>query len=315
MVRSFFMPVLMIRQGMYAGRTAFFQLFVLLALMLGGTVLSSGLAIGLFYGVYGVSASPLAHPDGMRLTQLISSVGMFLLPALGLAWLCGSSVGGYLSFRRLGDPRVWLLTLLSMLLFSPFITWTSSLNQAMRLPEFLGPVEQWMRAQETAAEEVVKLLIGRDDSVAIVMFNLLVVAVAPGVTEEFLFRGALERVIGGWSVNRHVVIWGAAAVFSAFHFQFFGFLPRLLLGAYFGYLLYWGRCIWLPVFAHFLNNAMAVVGMSDSRLADNELISGNISNGHWGAFTLLALASVLLFGVVAGYLRNLLFRERGDVVG
>lgn len=303
----------MIRQGMYAGRPAFFQLFLLLAFMLAGAVLASLAGIGLFYLLYGFAAPLAGHADGLRLMQLLSALGTFLMPALALAWLCGSSVGSFLSFRRIADLRAWLLTLLSLLLFSPFITWTGSLNQALRLPEFLAPVEQWMRAQETAAEELTRLLIGHDPSFPTLLLNLLVVAVAAGVTEELLFRGALQRIIGRWTANPHRVIWIAAAIFSAFHFQFYGFLPRLLLGAYFGYLLYWGRSIWLPVFAHFTNNALAVIGMSDSRLADNELVSGQIPAEHWLRFTLIAVATLILFGWVAGRLRKLLLAEKTGV--
>lgn len=310
MDRSFFMPVSMIRQGMYAGRPALFQLFILLALMLAGAILSSGAGMSLFYLLYGFSAAPPAHPDGLRLLQLLSALGTFLLPALGTAWLCGSSVGDFLSVRRMTDLRVWLLTLLSLFLISPLITWTGEWNQSLQFPEFLAPVEHWMRRQETEAERFAAFLIGRDPSLVTLLFNLVVVAAAAGITEEFLFRGALERVIGGWTGNHHWVIWIAAVVFSAFHFQFFGFVPRLLLGAYFGYLLYWGRSIWLPVFAHFINNALAVIGMSDSRLADNELVSGKIPEEHWWSFTLLALACTLVFGLVAGHLRKLLLTDK-----
>ena len=48
-------------------------------------------------------------------------------------------------------------------------------------------------------------------------------------------------------------------IFSAIHFQFSGFIPRLLLGAYLGYLFYWSRSLWLPVLAHFLHNALSLL--------------------------------------------------------
>jgi len=48
-------------------------------------------------------------------------------------------------------------------------------------------------------------------------------------------------------------------LFSAFHLQFFGFFPRLLLGAFFGYLYIWSKNIYLPIFGHFINNASATI--------------------------------------------------------
>ncbi|HMR19324.1 MAG TPA: CPBP family intramembrane metalloprotease, partial [Sphingobacterium sp.] len=55
--------------------------------------------------------------------------------------------------------------------------------------------------------------------------------------------------------NHHLAIWITAVVFSAIHFQFYGFFPRLLLGAFFGYMMAWTQNIWVPVVAHFINNA------------------------------------------------------------
>ncbi len=77
--------------------------------------------------------------------------------------------------------------------------------------------------------------------------------------EEFLFRGVIQRLFTEWTRNRHVGIWIAAFLFSFIHFQFYGFLPRFLLGLYFGYLLVWSSSIWVPVTGHFINNGVAVL--------------------------------------------------------
>ncbi|MCD4678761.1 MAG: CPBP family intramembrane metalloprotease, partial [Bacteroidales bacterium] len=39
----------------------------------------------------------------------------------------------------------------------------------------------------------------------------------------------------------------------------YGFFPRMVLGILFGYLFVWTNSLWVPIFAHFLNNAAAVV--------------------------------------------------------
>jgi membrane protease YdiL (CAAX protease family) len=57
----------------------------------------------------------------------------------------------------------------------------------------------------------------------------------------------------------HLAIFLTALLFSAFHFQFFSFLPRFFLGLLLGYLMFYGRSIWYPILAHFVNNAMGVV--------------------------------------------------------
>ena len=79
----------------------------------------------------------------------------------------------------------------------------------MELPAFMAPIEEWMRAQETLAEQLTTILLS-SDSVWVILANLIVIAVTAGITEEFLFRGALQRVIGKWTSNPHTIIWVAA---------------------------------------------------------------------------------------------------------
>ena len=90
---------------------------------------------------------------------------------------------------------------------------------------------------------------------------MLVIAVLPAIGEELVFRGLIQNELYRGTKNIHVAIWVAAILFSAIHFQFFGFVPRLLLGALFGYLYYWSRNLWIPILAHFVNNGLSVLVM------------------------------------------------------
>ena len=262
------------------------------------------IAMGIFYMVYGFQSDIMQYPDMMRLLQLISAVGTFLFPAVALAWTCSNNPKEYLSIGKIPKGQILLLTLVSIFLLSPSISLVGLLNKQMELPSFMEPVENWMRAQEKTAEELTLMLLAGKGIVTL-LFNLLVIALAAGITEEFLFRGAVQRVIGGWTRNHHIIIWSAAILFSAFHMQFFGFLPRMLLGAYFGYLLYWGRNIWIPVFAHFTNNAFAVISMSDAKLKDNEFITGDISAQNLLPYTVIAIISLFLFYACAKKIKQL----------
>lgn len=294
MSRSFFMLKNMFLKGIYAGKPAIFQLTVLLLLILAGAVFSSLIAMGFFYMIYGLHADITQYSDMMRLLQLISALGTFLFPALALAWLCSYNPKEYLSIGKMPKGHILLLTFLSIFLITPSISLTGILNKQMELPSFMEPIENWMRLQEETAEQLtLKLLAGR--GIITLFFNLIVIAVAAGITEEFLFRGALQRIIGKWTYNHHIIIWSAAIIFSTFHMQFFGFLPRMLLGAYFGYLLYWTRNIWIPVFAHFVNNAIAVISMSDAKLKDNEFITGDISTQNLLPYTIVAIVALFFF--------------------
>jgi membrane protease YdiL (CAAX protease family) len=91
------------------------------------------------------------------------------------------------------------------------------------------------------------------------LVNLFMIGILASVGEELIFRGLLQRLLFGLVRNVHVAIIITAILFSAFHFQFFSFLPRLILGLILGYLMFYGRSIWYPILAHFVNNTMGVI--------------------------------------------------------
>ncbi|MDR1557941.1 MAG: CPBP family intramembrane metalloprotease [Tannerellaceae bacterium] len=277
-------------KGIFAGSPALPQFFILLSAVLAGIVLLSCISLLSGYTAGGISVNRL------RLYQLLSEVCVFLLPAWLAAWLCSRRPLSYLSVKRVTDVQVWGLTFVSMFLLSPFITLTGFLNAQMKLPACLYPVEEWMQALESSAREMTDLLLTGSEGLTVV-FNLVVIAVGAGVGEEFFFRGAFRRILGRKIRNPHALIWIVAALFSLIHLQFYGFIPRLLLGAYFGYLVYWSRSIWLAVFAHFINNAVAVIGMSQPSLKDKSYISGEIAADELLFFVLLSFAGLFFFAI------------------
>ena len=93
----------------------------------------------------------------------------------------------------------------------------------------------------------------------IFFFNLLLIAILPGIGEELIFRGIVQKHIGGWIKNPIAAIWISAFIFSAIHMQFEGFLPRIVLGAVLGYLYYWTNNLWVPIITHAFNNGIQVV--------------------------------------------------------
>lgn len=131
-------------------------------------------------------------------------------------------------------------------------------NQEMNLPDCLSGFEQWSRKMEEQAEEVTRGLLNTT-AILPTLINIILIGGLTGIGEEFFFRGAFQRMLIRCKVNPHVAIWIAATVFSALHFQFFGFIPRLLLGAFFGYLYWWSGNIWINALAHALNNSLVIV--------------------------------------------------------
>ncbi len=127
----------------------------------------------------------------------------------------------------------------------------------MTLPGVLKPIEEWMRTKEEEASKMVIAFLTVRNGWDFVL-NMFMIAVLPAVAEELMFRGGVQRSFSKVFASPHAAIWITAFVFSVIHFQFFGFLPRLLLGALFGYIYVWTKSLWYPMFAHFLNNGYAV---------------------------------------------------------
>ncbi len=192
----------------------------------------------------------------IRLTQAITTVGMWLVPSLLFAYCQDRQWFGYnAADRRPKQSMVNMVLILSVTLL-PVVGVLSSFNQHIMPQE--GSVAGFMRHLEEAAEAILQVVTSQRDSWSLIS-NLLVFAVLAGVCEEFFFQGALQPLLMNWTKNPHVGILLTALIFSTMHFQFYGFIPRFALGLYLGYLLYWSRSLWLPILAHVLHNALSLL--------------------------------------------------------
>ncbi|MDR0349769.1 MAG: CPBP family intramembrane metalloprotease [Tannerella sp.] len=295
-------------KGVFSNRSTGFQLGVLTYLFLFGLIAGSVITFVVDNSLSGMMTTDPAggntrNPSFYRIhaVQFISSLFIFLLPAIGVAYLCGHSPGKFLHFRRISDLRIFLLTALMVVLISPTIDITSYLNQKIQLPEWMSPAEEWMRETEENITRLTDNLLSEKGILPFII-NLFIIAVMAGLTEEILFRGALLSMIRKKTANPHLAIWIVAIIFSAIHFQFYGFIPRILLGIFLGYLLYWTDSIWAPIFAHFLNNAMIVAGsyLKFFPQPDHSLTSGGIPEMETKEMITtiaIAIAGLLLFAI------------------
>ena len=192
---------------------------------------------------------------GMKWLQLLQSVATFLLPALAGAYLWSSTPMQWLHLDSKPSWQEASAAVVIMLLAIPGINLLSAWNQQMVLPEWMSGIEQWMRMQEDAAAQLTEQFL-RVDTVGGLLVNIGLMALLSAVGEELTFRGVVQ---GMFTRNKHVAIWATAAIFSFVHMQFYGFLPRMLLGAMFGYMLWWTGSLWVPMLMHFVNNCAAVV--------------------------------------------------------
>lgn len=242
-------------------------LFTLIVILVGGVLLSLIGFLGCLIGM-GIGFEELSRilenfnkPENLgflKFFQILQTVGMFILPPLVLAYYMDDKPFEFLSLTIKPSGIVLAIVCAVILVGGPVIEWFSLLNQQLTLPSWMNTIENWMRNSEEQANEITKAFLSTK-SIGGLLGNLFIVAVLPAIGEELLFRGLLQRLIKKMTGNAHWAIWITAILFSALHLQFFGFLPRLLLGALFGYLLEWTGTLWLPIIAHFINNAAGVI--------------------------------------------------------
>jgi membrane protease YdiL (CAAX protease family) len=208
-----------------------------------------------------VTKNPAAHPHGWGVSML--SQGVLLLVGFGgaalvLPRLIGHSWADYFAPRR-PVPVAWVLAAAGLVVLSvPFMSGLIEWNANAHFPGFLRGFEAWARELEDRAQELTRYLT-QFSSLPRFLVGLLVIAVVPAVSEELLFRGVVQRNLVQWTSSRHVGVWLAAAIFSVIHFQFFGFVPRFVLGLLLGYLYEWSGNILVPMAAHFAQNAFQIV--------------------------------------------------------
>ena len=239
--------------------------FVIIAILV--IAVGYGLAMALIAGVYGVNTLldlatlDLTKPNSISalyILQVVSTtIPIFVAPVL-FAYYVVREPGGYLKSRQ---SFPWLLLVVAffiMLVSSPLIELSSNFNQKMVLPEFLKGLEQWMKQSEETARRLTNLLL-KMDNVGDLVKNVILIGLLTAIAEEYMFRGVLQTIFVRWTKNTHAAIWITATLFSAFHMEFYGFLPRVILGALFGYFVAYSGSIWPAVWGHFLNNGTAVV--------------------------------------------------------
>jgi membrane protease YdiL (CAAX protease family) len=237
----------------------------------------------------------------LKIYQILSHVGMFLLPALVMAFYSSDSVRKYLYFKNPLKSNHLILGGILMLVIMPWLNYIIVWNANLQLPEH-WKTTQWMIEQEESAKFLTELFLN-DTSVKSLIINLFMIAVVPAFSEEFVFRGFLFRLFSKYTNNKHVIVLITSILFSAMHMQFFGFFPRFILGIIMGYLLVYSGNMLVPMLAHFVNNSTAVIA---SYYAAKE---GNMENADSlgpidGNIAFIALSIILTIAIIYYFIKN-----------
>ncbi len=241
-----------------------------------------GLIIAIpFFGIDVITQLPemtdISNSDSLGLSkyfQIVNQIGLFIIPSLIFAFLVNRNILKYLKIDIKPLNFSMLAGFLMILLAMPLVGYFTEINEMLNLPESLSGLENWMRESEAKAMELTEAFLDVG-TVSGLSVNLLMIAIIPALGEEFMFRGIFLRLFKEWTKNVHLAVIISAVLFSALHLQFYGFLPRMMLGIILGYLFVWSGSIWIPVFVHFTNNAAVVIAYY---LANRGIINSDLES-------------------------------------
>lgn len=282
-IGAFFLIILFIFAGLFVGQFIGFALIIPI--------------IGLDMGAISDFSENMVRNDAYRLPLFIvqgatAFTAFVLAPILYLRFIAGITLSALFNIKhKLLIPLTFtvFITISFIAVNAVFIEW----NANLQFPEYLQGFEQWARNAEDSAQELTMFLLNFQ-SPAYFVLAIVVVALLPALGEELVFRGLIQNQLRTLTGNAHLAIWLAAILFSAIHMQFFGFVPRLLLGALFGYLYYWSGSLWMPVVGHFVNNGLTLLLIYAGQREWIEYDMNEVAPLSWTNILPLALIFVIL---------------------
>lgn len=197
-----------------------------------------------------------------------------------------------------GLPGMLLISLAVMLAFPvlPLITLNAD---TFALPEIMQETEAFLEQAEADAEKLIRALTLSENSPAL-PWQLFIFAVLPAICEELFFRGAMLHYFR-MRMGNHTAVWLTGLIFSLIHIQVFGFLPRLLMGVWLGYLVVWSGSLIPAVWAHFVFNGTSLV----LNAATGDYASENLPLPIW-----VSLLSLLCLGFCIFLMKRLFHSPR-----
>lgn len=279
-------------------------LFILASVLIGFTFIGPLIGMGLSSLIFDVNVyEAMKNPDAslfmpiMLMQGVSTAFGLIVMPLLYVTVISQKPIRSF--FRQEKDIKIFAVLIVLGLAFLIGITPVTEWNMNLEFPDFMKGFATWARELEDELANVTRMLTNFETPLHFII-ALIVVAILPGIGEELVFRGLIQREIFRGTNNIHFAIWTSAILFSAIHMQFFGFVPRMLLGGLFGYIYHWSRNLAIPMFAHFFHNGFTLTMIYLYQTGAGDLSMEEEEAAPWPLVSICIIATVgLLF-----YIRN-----------
>lgn len=237
-----------------------FFLFVISGVFI-GQLISSGIFVFYFENNPDIMNKMVAHPteyfsysQELLLFQAIYSFILFLITPILFSIRFHFPIDFSLESTNSRNMNGYFLIGLLMLFALPLSGLMAEWNRLIPLP---FDWKESLVAMEKSTEAITQI-ITHYDSLIEFLIGLFIIGILAAIGEEITFRGIIQPLFQGLFQNIHIGILITAFIFSAIHFQFLSFLPRFVLGTILGYFYHYSKSIWLPIFAHFINNGASL---------------------------------------------------------
>jgi membrane protease YdiL (CAAX protease family) len=241
-----------------------YKVVVLMVILAVFMVLIAAITAGLLKALWGIDmmedpfilskSGETNYINAARIATVIQQIGFWAIPALLFIYLNKGDIKNNLPLKKNTLLQIGLLVVMALSMQAP-VNFFKEINASMASNP--DTIQSWSE-QNIRNAGIVNTMMGAWSGMDFLIM-IFILAVLPAVCEELLFRGALQSVFAEAFRNRHLAIWISAAIFSYMHMEMSGFIPRFLLGALLGYVMWWTGSIWSNILLHFLNNALAVL--------------------------------------------------------
>ncbi|MGN6165297.1 MAG: lysostaphin resistance A-like protein [Flavisolibacter sp.] len=247
-------------------RPVWIQLLLFMGMAFGVFIVFSLVGVAILSNITGISILQLQNIDQWDSTDpnmiiyirgmlIIQFLGLFVIPSLLFGYFSDSKPAEYLGLRQPHHAIYWVLGIAALLVSIPFVEYTGILNQKMIIG---GEAQKWMKNMEEEAAKQIQFMLNKHTPKELLL-NLIFISVFAGIGEELFFRGVLQRLFIKLTKSPWAGIILTAALFSGFHLQFYGFLPRLFLGVLLGALYWYSGSLWTAIIAHFIYDGLIIV--------------------------------------------------------
>jgi uncharacterized protein len=264
----------MLHKSMHPGLQFVMLVVLLFAFLVFGQIIA-GAIVTAKYGMntlLDISNLKLSSPQAQSSLWIIQFAGTtipILLTPIVFSYFVVHEPDEYMKNNFHFPGMFILLVFVIMMLSFPLIEFIGNLNQKIPLSKSLRDYEYEIQKMSDSMMQM--------NTFWGMIFDLLFIGLLTAIIEEVLFRGVMQTVFVHWTKNKHAAVWIVAILFSAFHMEFSGFLPRVFLGLLFGYFTAWSGSIWPAIWGHFVNNGTIVV---ITYLAQQKLVNVDPNDQH-----------------------------------